>query len=205
MSTPLRSTSWPSYLAAGSAVFAVALGVTVLAGWFFHVPTLVQILPQLLPMPRNTAAGFAVCGLALLLIVVGGPRWVVVVCAGSVGTLSLLTIVESAFGVNLGVDELLGPSYIAVPMAHPGRISPAGSVCFLLCSLALMAARGSRSLRATLSMGLVGSIITAAGLVATRGAALGSSDVFGWGDLARGAPHAGAGLCALGFGMMAWA
>jgi signal transduction histidine kinase/DNA-binding response OmpR family regulator len=35
--------------------------------------------------------------------------------------------------------------------------------------------------------------------------ALGSSDVFGWGDLARGAPHAGVGLCVLGFGMMAWA
>jgi signal transduction histidine kinase/DNA-binding response OmpR family regulator len=54
-------------------------------------------------------------------------------------------------------------------------------------------------------MGLGGSILAAAGMVALMGAALGSSDIFGWGDLARGAPHAGVGLCALGFGMMAWA
>jgi signal transduction histidine kinase/DNA-binding response OmpR family regulator len=205
VSNARRSTSSPTYLAAGAAVLAIALGVAVLAGWFFHIPTLVQVRPHLLPMPRNAAAGFVLCGLALLSIVVGGPRWLVVVCVGLVGGLSLLTLLQFVSGVNLGVDQLLGPSYIAVPASHSGRMSPAGSVCFILCCLALFAARGSRSPRATLSMGLSGSIIAAAGLVATMGAALGSSDIFGWGDLARGAPHAGAGLFALGFGMMAWA
>ena len=206
MSPTLRST-WPTYLATGAALFAIALGVLVLAGWVFHLPTLVQIRPRLLPMPRNSAAGFALCGLALLSIAVGGPRWLVVVCAGFVGALSVLTLLEFAFTVNLGVDELLGPSYlpvIDVPMSHPGRMSPAGSVCFMLSSVALLTAR-SRSPHAAFLMGLSGSIVAAAGLVATMGAALGSSDVFGWGDLARAAPHAGAGLCALGFGMMAWA
>jgi signal transduction histidine kinase/CheY-like chemotaxis protein len=205
VSITLRSTSWPIYLAAGSAVFAVALGVAVLAGWFLHVPTLIQIRPDLLPMPRNAAAGFVLCGLALLTIAVGGPRWLVVVCAGLVCALTVVTLLEFAFSVNLGVDELLGPSYIPMPTLHPGRISPAGSVCFLLCSLALLTASGNRSPRAALSMGLSGSIVAAAGLVATMGAALGSSDIFGWGDLARGAPHAGIGLVAVGFGMMAWA
>src|SRR5262245_58601943 len=103
VSTALRSSSWPTYLAAGAAVFAVALGVVVLAGWFLHIPTLVQIRPHLLPMTRNAAAGFALCGVALLTIVVGGPRWLVVACAGFVGTLSLLTILEFALSVNLGV------------------------------------------------------------------------------------------------------
>ena len=84
-------------------------------------------------------------------------------------------------------------------------MSPAGSVCFILCCLALLTASGNRPHRAALSMALSGSIIAAAGLVATMGAALGSSDVFGWGDFARAAPHAGVGLCALGFGMIAWA
>src|SRR6185295_2557932 len=206
VSTTLRSTSWPTYFAAGSAVCAVALGVVVLAGWFFHLPALIQIRPHLLPMPRNAAAGFVLCGLALLSIAIRGPRWLVLVCAGFAGTLSVLTILEFAFRVNLGVDELLGPSYISLPASRPGRMSPAGAVCFTLCCLALLvAARRNRSPRAALSMGLSGSIIAAAGLVATMGAALGSSDTFGWGDLARGAPHAGAGLCALGLGMMAWA
>src|SRR5262245_30775625 len=156
-------------------------------------------------MPRNAAAGFALCGLALLSMVIGAPRWLVFGCAGLVGALSLLTIFEFAFSVNLGVDQLLGPSDLAVPTLHPGRMSPAGAVCFMLCSLSLLVARGNRSHDAALLMGLSGSVIAAAGLVATMGAALGSSDVFGWGDLARGAPHAGAGLFALGCGLMAWA
>jgi two-component system, sensor histidine kinase and response regulator len=186
-------------------VFTLVLGVAVLAGWFFHIATLIQIRPDLPPMTPNAAASFALCGLALLSIVVGGPRWLVVVCAGSAGALSLLKVLASAFSVNLGVDELLGPSYVTTPRPLPGGMSPAGAVCFMLCSFALLAARAGRSIRGTLWMGLSGSIIAAAGLVAMMGAALGSSDIFGWGDLARVAPHAGVGLCALGFGMLAWA
>ena len=187
-------------------MLVIALGLVVLAGWLFHVPTLIQIRPHLPPMTRNAAAGFALCGVALLSIVFDGPRRLVVVCAGLAGALSLLTIVEIVFGVNLGVDDLLGEPYITAPMLQPGRMSPAGSVCFLLCSLAFLAARGNRSHRgAALSMGLSGSLIAAAGLTATMASALGSSNVFGWGDLARGAPHAGVGLFVLGFGMMAWA
>ena len=197
--------SWPTYFAAGSAVFAIALGVAVLAGWVFDVPTLIQIRPHLLPMTRNAAAAFALSGLALLSIVAGGPRRLVVVCVALVGALNLLALLEFAFNMNLGVDELLGPSSIARLTAPAQRMSPAGSVCFLLCCVALLAASRNRSHGAALSMGLTGSVIASAGMVATMGAVLGSSDIFGWGDLARGAPHAGAGLCALGFGMMAWA
>ena len=183
-----------------------ALGVTVLAGWFFHVPRLIQFVPHLPPMTRNAAASFALSGLALLLTLGNRPRWLIGVCAGLVGALSLLTIVQFALGVNIGVDELLGPAYITEPMLAPGRMSPAGAVCFILYCLALLGARGNRLDRAAgFSMGLSGSIIAAAGLTATMASALGSSDVFGWGDLARGAPHAGAGLFVLGLGMMAWA
>jgi signal transduction histidine kinase/DNA-binding response OmpR family regulator len=171
--------TWPTSVAAGLAVLAIALGVAVLAGWFFDVPTLVQILPHLQPMTRTAAASFALCGVALLSIVVGGPRWLVIACAAFASALSLLAI------------------------ARPGHMSPAGSILFLLCCFALIAAHRTRSHRATLTMGLSGSILAAAGVVATMGAVLGSSDIFGWGDLARAAPHAGVGLCALGFGMMA--
>ena len=206
MSTILRTTSWPNYAAAGSAVFAIALGAAVLAGWLLRVPTLIQIRPDMPPLTRNAAAAFLLSGVALLTLVFDGPRRLVAVCAALVGALSLLTIVQFALGVNLGVDELLGASYITVPMLEPGRMSPAGAVCFLLCALASLAAGRNRSHRgATLSMGLSGSLIAAGGLTATMASALGSSDVFGWGNLARGAPHAGIGLLILGFGMMAWA
>ena len=124
MTATVQARAWPTRVAAGSAVFIVALGLAVLAGWFFHAAALVQVLPQLPPMTRNAAACFVLCGLALLMLARGSPRWPVVVCAGMAGAVSLLTIFEFAFGVNTGIDELLGPSYIAVKLSSPGRMSP---------------------------------------------------------------------------------
>lgn len=94
--------------AAGSAVFIVGLGVTVLVGWFFHDPLLVQFVPQLPPMTRNAGLCFLLCGLALLMIALKRSRWLVIVCTGIVSIVSILTIVEYVFRVNAGIDELLG-------------------------------------------------------------------------------------------------
>src|ERR1700730_16798036 len=136
----VHSRPWPMRLAAGSAVFIVALGLTVLAGWFLHIPALVQLLPHLAPMTRNAAACFLLCGLALLMAALGSPRWLVVVCAGMVSAASLLTIFELVFRLNAGFDELLGPSYITVKLSSPGRISPVGAICFALASMGLVMA-----------------------------------------------------------------
>jgi PAS domain S-box-containing protein len=192
-------------LAAGSAVFVIALGLTVLAGWFSHTPALVQVLPQLPPMMRNTAACFMLCGLALLMVALRSPRWPLVVCAGIVSAVSVLTIVEYVFGVNAGIDELLGPSYIAVKTSSPGRMSQAASICFALGSTGLLLAPKILSKRNALLLGLIGSIIAAVGIAASMAFALGSSDAFGWGDVTRAAPLTAIGLCVLGFGMLALA
>jgi hypothetical protein len=52
-----------------AAVFLVALGLTVLAGWFSHTTSLIQFKPHLPPMTRNVAACFLLSGLALRLVV----------------------------------------------------------------------------------------------------------------------------------------
>ena len=114
----------------------VALGLTVLAGWFSHTPALIQLLPHLPPMTRNTAACFVLCGLALLMVALGSRRWLVVVCAGMVSAVSLLTIFEYVFSVSAGIDELLGPSYVAVKLSSPGRMASATAICFVLGSMA---------------------------------------------------------------------
>lgn len=44
------------------------LGVVVLAGWYLHIPTLIQVLPHFVPMQYNTALGFLLAGLGLILI-----------------------------------------------------------------------------------------------------------------------------------------
>jgi PAS domain S-box-containing protein len=183
----------------------VALGATVLVGWFSHTTALIQFKPHLPPMTRNAAACFVLCGLALLMVVRKGPRWLVVVCAGIVSALSVLTLVEIVFGVNVGINELLGPSYIALKVSSPGRMAPVVAICFVFGSMGLLLAPKILSKRSALLLGLNGSIIAAAGIATSMSFALGSSDAFGWGDVNGLALHTAVGLWVLGVGMLALA
>ena len=186
-------------------MFIVALGLTVLAGWFSHTPALIQLLPHLPPMTRNAAACFVLCGLALLMVALGSRRWLVVVCAGMISAMSLLTIFEYVFSVSTGIDEFLGPSYVAVKLSSPGRMASATAICFVLGSMALAMTPRIPSKRSALVLGLNGSILAAVGMAASLGFALGSSDALAWGTLTRQALHTAVGFWVLGFGMMALA
>jgi signal transduction histidine kinase/CheY-like chemotaxis protein len=205
VTAPVTKTSWPLRLAAGAAVFNMALGLTVLAGWLFMVPRLVQVLPHLPPMTRNAAACLQLCGLAMLLVTLESRRWLVVACAGTAGFVSVLTLLEFIFNLNTGIDELLGPSYITVKLSSPGRMSPASAVCFSLGAMRLMMTAPSRPQRSGLWSGVIGSIIAAVGIATTMSLALGSSDAFGWGSVTRIALHTAIGDSILGFGLVALA
>jgi len=196
---------WPRRVSTGSAVFMVALGLTVLAGWFSHTYALVQLKPHLPPMTRNAAACFLLCGVALMMVVLRGSRWLAVVCAGIVSALSVLTIVEYVFQVNAGIDELLGPPYIALKVSRPGRMAPVVATCFAVGSMGLLLATRSRSKRAGLFLGLSGSVIAAAGIATSMSVALGASDAFGWGNGTRVALHTAVGLWVFGIGILALA
>jgi len=111
-------------VAVGSGALLSALGLTVLAGWYAHAPALIQLLPALPPMTRNAAASFLLCGVAVLTLALKGPRWPVVVCAGTVTALSMLRVVEIVFQVNLGINEILGPSYINTGLVRRGGMAP---------------------------------------------------------------------------------
>lgn len=50
---------------------AAVLGVQVLAGWYLRSPALIQVAPAFVPMQYNTALGFLLSGIAL---VVAGDR-----------------------------------------------------------------------------------------------------------------------------------
>ena len=196
---------WPTRLAAAAGVFILALGLTALLGWFFHSPALFQLQPQWLPMTRNTAACFVLCGLALLIVVLRKPNWMVVACAGVVGAVSLLTIVEYIFGVNAGIDELLGPSYVMGTLSSPGRMWPPATTCFALASTVLLLAPKILSKRYALFLGLNSSIIAAVGIASSMAFALGSSAAFGWHTITRAPPLTALGLLVFGIGMLALA
>jgi PAS domain S-box-containing protein len=205
MTETVRVRPWPTRVAAGSAVFMAALGLTVLAGWISQTPALIQFGSQLPPMMRNAAACSLLCGLALLMVAFRGPRWLTVVCAGIVSVISILTIVEYVFRVNVGIDEMLGPSYIAIRVSSPGRMAPVAAICFGVGSVGLLLPPRILSKRYALSLGLIGSIIAAAGMATIMAFALGSSDAFGWGPDTRASLPAAVALWIFGFGILALA
>ena len=196
MTKAARARPWPTRLATGAAVLVIVLGLTVLAGWISQTPELIQLLPHLPPMTRNTAACFLLCGLALLILALRGPRWLVVMCAGTVSAVSVLTLVEIVFRVNVGINELLGPSYINVGLVRRGGMAPLTAICFALSSMALLMTPTVMSKRSAMLLGLNGSTVSAAGMVAMIGL---------WGGVALAALHTAVGLWVLGLGMLALA
>jgi hypothetical protein len=114
-------------------------------------------------MTSNSAACFLLCGLALLIIVLRGPHWLVILCAGAASVVSLLTIAEYVFHVHLGIDELLG-GMVLMPSA-PGRMAPVAAIGFALGSLGLVLSPSIPSRPTALCSGLTGSIIVAVSIV----------------------------------------
>lgn len=203
MPETIRKRPWPEGVAIVLALFMVALGVIVLTGWFSHTPALIQFGFQLPPMTRNAAACSLLCGLALLMVVLKGPRWVTVTCAGIVTTICILTIVEYVFGVNVGIDDFLGPSYIPIRLSSPGRMAPVAAICFGLGAIGLMLVPRMFSKRHELLFAMVGSLIAAAGMATILAFALGSSEAFGWGHDTRVSLPAAVALWIFGLGMLA--
>jgi signal transduction histidine kinase len=187
---------WPRRLAAVSALTLIALGLTVLIGWVTRTYELVQILPHLPYMVKNTAACFLVCGLALLTLVLRGPRWAVTIFAGSVCVLCIVTIFEYSSGVNLRTGELLGPTTVSVRARSPGRIAPLAAICFTMATLGLLLTPKVLSKRYALLLGFNGSIIAAFGLASAIGI---------WGNATLTAFHTAVGLSVLGLGMLSLA
>ena len=185
-----------SRFAAGLGGLVIALGTVVQVGWFAHSPTLIQVLSDLPPMTRNTSACFLLCGFAVLLSASGAPRLSVIACAVPAVALSSLALVQIAFRVNLGINEILGPSYINVGLRVRGGMAPMTAICFCLSSTTLTLTPATSSLRAALLLGLNGSIVTAAGLAAV---------LSHWGGIALAALHTGVGFALLGLGMLALA
>jgi signal transduction histidine kinase/DNA-binding response OmpR family regulator/HPt (histidine-containing phosphotransfer) domain-containing protein len=193
-------------LAILAGAFSMLLGAIVLAGWYLHNVTLIQINAAFVPMQYNTALGFLLSGMALLLLTLDWDRM-----AGIPGLAVLLiggiTLIEYIGGVNLGLDQLFMEHYVTVKTSHPGRMAPNTAFCFSLTGFTacFQAFRfGKRNVPAVI--GVLGALIFGLGFVAFTGYFLGMEAAYGWGKLTRMAIHTAAGFIILGIGYMvlAW-
>ncbi|HZE25237.1 MAG TPA: PAS domain S-box protein, partial [Blattabacteriaceae bacterium] len=198
----LRS-HWPQRVAIGAGAASFLLGLTVLVGWYTHSLLLIQILPYLPPMQRMTALSFALCGLALYLIVTDRRK-----AAAAIATLPLLIAIavglQYVLNTNFGIDEWLGPGYVTVLVPSPGRMSQLTVACVLLIASALVAAslRGAASYASAI-LGLTGSVIAMIGLVSFLSYLIAQRNAYIWGHIAQVSLHTQLGMLLMGSGLLA--
>ena len=126
-----------------AAATAAAMGATALVGWATGIDGLRRLIPNPYVVLPNTAACFALGGVALLLRIHAPTerraRLASRVLATVVLLVGALTTVEYAAGVDLGIDRLLFPGALAAyPFLPPGRMAPNSAVTFVLTGVALL-------------------------------------------------------------------
>lgn len=121
----------------------ILVGVAVLTGWFLHIEALKCLLPGARAMNPNMAAGFLLCGTALVLLSRKRLTTPIRICAMAMAVIVALgaglTLGEYLFGWNLPFEQwLMGDA--ARQASHRGRVSSGSALFFSLAGGALMAA-----------------------------------------------------------------
>jgi PAS domain S-box-containing protein len=136
-----------SIFSSTAAVSSAGVGLSSLAGWIFHIPSLTTWGAAPVTMVTNTAACFVLIGVSLWLLREKGnqsfartKKLTARAAAAVVGLAGLLSLAEHLFRLDLGVDQLLlvAPPALQTATARPGLMSPITAGAFLLLGLALL-------------------------------------------------------------------
>jgi diguanylate cyclase (GGDEF)-like protein len=180
------------------AFLLLALGLTVIWGWYIGSERLIQIHPKFVPMQFNTALGFGLIGLALLGVINNRKKFVKYIGIGLV-LLGGLTLVQHIFGINLSIDELLMKHYITIGTSQPGRMAPNTALNFLLSGLAILIMSTKKlNLNQLLVGSFLGTVIMGLGSVAFLGYLSNVEAAYGWGNLTKMAIHTSIGFIVVG-------
>jgi signal transduction histidine kinase len=128
----------------GSIILLV--GLVVIFGWALDIVVLKSVHPSFVTMKANTAIGFVLAGLALLLLQtapktksVGIRLRLAQICSCLVALIGAITLGEYIFSWNPGFDQLFfREGAEAVFTFSPGRMAVNTSLCFFLTGLALL-------------------------------------------------------------------
>ena len=152
-------------------MLTVLLGLTVLAGWAFHIETLKTVFPDYVSMKANTALCFVLSGTALLLGYLSRPQaWKksgMLLLVSLVLLVSGLTLLEYLTGYSIGIDQGLFMDAATSPgTSQPGRMAPNTALIFLLFGSAIiLLSRGPRGAMTAHSLALTGLFIALLALI----------------------------------------
>jgi signal transduction histidine kinase len=131
----------------------VATGLLVLLGWALDIAVLKSVVAGFPKMKANTAFGFVLVGVGVLLLHnEGAPRSRLPArfCGIATALLGALTLTEYASGRDFRIDDLLFRSATDAMGASVGRMSPAAALNFTIfgVTLLLLGAKRPVALRA---------------------------------------------------------
>jgi PAS domain S-box-containing protein len=198
-------------LALASSIAVILIGVTVLAGWAVHSPTLKGVLPAWSTMKVNTALGFVFSGCALWLLVPAPTdsrrgifeQRTAQVLAVLIGLLGLISIGEELWAWSPGIDQFF--AHDADPQSvHPGRMSFPTAVCFCITSVALLWQSYASAWRYhAMVLQALASVLLAAALLSLGGYLAGAAVGYQLWDLSGMAVHTAFAYLIVGTGLIA--
>ncbi|WP_155724070.1 ATP-binding protein [Bdellovibrio bacteriovorus] len=181
------------------AFITLALGLTVMTGWWTKNLTIVQIHADFAPMVFNTAFCFTVFSLGLLFSDRKNQTFSKV-CSAIVLVVSGLTIVQYLTGVNLGIDKLFVDPFVSVGSVISGRMAISTAICFIMISLSRFFKK--RDFSSHIIVVTVSSLVIGFSLIGIFGYAFGFNSEYGWGSFSRMAVHTSIGQVLLALAML---
>jgi CHASE3 domain sensor protein len=184
----------------------MAVGLTVMTGWYAHWTTVIQISSSFPPMQFNTALGFFLCGAGSALLMSGriSPSRIAPWLGGGAALLGLLTFFEYVCGKSFGIDQFFIKSGILTATFSAGRMSPLTAICFVFIGAALAISNVGRSTARWTAMGLLTCIAATITCVAMFGYLFGIEIASGWGNYTRMAMHTAPTFFILSAGLLVW-
>jgi len=181
-----------------------ALGAAVLFGWALDIAVLKSVLPGLVTMKANTAAGFLLSGGSLAAAVRArtGAHWRDVhrILAAAVTLLGLLTLGEYLLAADFGIDEFLFSANPEPGSTAPfGRISVATAAGFSLTGVALTLLDSRRGRAWSQAAAFSGAGV---GVLAAVGYAYNAAGLDGVGGYSSLSLHAALGFVVINIGML---
>ncbi|KTD61818.1 sensory box protein/GGDEF domain/EAL domain protein [Legionella spiritensis] len=114
----------------------IALGLSVLIGWYWRIPFLIQYHPDMIAMVYNTALSFILVGTGIYSLIYRQPL-VARIISAVVFFGATIILLQYFLGINSGIDELFFNHYNKTANTFPGRMAPNTAVCFMLTATAL--------------------------------------------------------------------
>ncbi len=199
----IKRTLFPSVLG----LLLVGLGLLAILGWYFHLPSLISVIPGYINMVFNTALCFILSGLGIYLSQ-NKPDYqnrIYTIFGMLILTIAGLTLFEYLFGHSFGIDQFFVKVWLFDQNPYPGRMAVNTSVAFVLTGLCFVIFPYAHKKIISLFVQIIIFSIMLLGISALIGYLLKLEFLYSWYQYTRMAIHTSIGVSVLGAALwMVW-